>query len=402
MTFVNDTTKALDRTGGRPMGQPRVGVVSGLGSRAGGLATAIVEGQECIVAGNPVAVGDSVTWFPGRPSVCFLAVAADPNHEIRGYGAGVTGGAAGQSYVITSTADSGPGTLRSALEVGGRNITLDPDIPETTLTLLSDIDATGRDWTLDTDGRLILTGARIRCQGADNWIMRNTRFLTATGDSLAVQNVSGGDHMHFVILQCDFIGPNGDGALDITQNYGANMYGSVIACDFQKHDKTMLVDGNGSNEGGTYFITVWRNNFEDNLSRQPLGQNCRLHVLQNAYDRYGTHDGNQAAATSRGPGQLRVEANTVRPRSVGDIVGYNGLTTTNPRERWSERQFGNNSAVHANFNNLLLWSPDGLTFPEETNQLAGDIFVPPYAYSPDPLPLETIKAAAGAKTLLVA
>ena len=328
-----------------------------------------------------------------------VKVDVDPTTHatVEGFGAAVTGGAAGSDYTITTLADSGAGSLRDALSTGSRNITVDSSLTGT-VTLLTALDVTVDDWTLDLDGRVTVTGERIRCQGADNWIIRNGKFQTATGDSLAVQNVSAGGNLSFVVTQCEFEGPNGDGGIDITQNYGATISGTICYSKFHKMDKTVLIDGNGSNEGGTYNVSIHHCLFEDNLSRQPLFQNGQCHIFQCYYYRYGTHDGNQAAATSRGVGQVRVEECAARPRDVGDVVGFNGLTTTTPRARFSERLFGETSAVHANISNSLLTSLDGNTTATELDQLAGSIFTPSYSYTtgtPDP---DAITQGAGTRT----
>lgn len=145
------------------------------------------------------------------------------DRPLEGFGALTPGGEGGADYLVTSLADSGPGTLRDALSASGRTVRF---AVGGTLELQSGISISGHHVTVD--GRtapppgITLTAAHpgvasalLQLRGAHDVILRDLRIQDApdpaTGDNLRIWE---GAH-DVVVDHCSFRRP-GDGNLDIS------------------------------------------------------------------------------------------------------------------------------------------------------------------------------------------
>jgi len=141
---------------------------------------------------------------------------------LEGFGADTPGGSGGESYVVTSLANSGPGTFREAVSESDRNITF---AVGGTIELESTVRITGNHITIDastapapgitiTAAHSGVAGALFDIRGASDIIVRHIRVVDApdpdTGDNLRIWD---GAH-NIVIDHCSFRRA-GDGNLDI-------------------------------------------------------------------------------------------------------------------------------------------------------------------------------------------
>ena len=141
--------------------------------------------------------------------------APPPAASAEGFGSVATGGAGLTSYVVTTTADSGAGSLRDALSAGSRYITFSCS---GTITLATQLNPTGNAITVDgttSPTGIKLAGAPIFWSGNSNVIVKGLRFrdqtLPATADSMTLKDGC----TNFLIDHCSFSGAD-DGSLDIT------------------------------------------------------------------------------------------------------------------------------------------------------------------------------------------
>jgi len=160
-------------------------------------------------------------------AVMLLTGAADaafPERPIEGFGTDTTGGEGGASYVVTSLADSGPGTLRDAVEGNASNRVVTFAVGGT-IELEAALRISGHHLTIDAteapDPGITITaahsgvaGALLDIKEANDIIVRNLRVIDApdpnAGDNLRIWD---GSH-NIVIDHCSFRRA-GDGNLDI-------------------------------------------------------------------------------------------------------------------------------------------------------------------------------------------
>ncbi|MEZ4655580.1 MAG: fibronectin type III domain-containing protein, partial [Candidatus Eisenbacteria bacterium] len=140
---------------------------------------------------------------------------------LAGFGSETPGGAGGSSYVVTSLANSGPGTLRDAVSASNRMITF---AVGGTIQLQTSLDIPSHHLTIDgatapAPGITIapasgMAGDLVRIQSANSHdiILRHLRFRDGPGDNV---RVDGSGAHHIVFDHCSFRRP-GDGNLDIT------------------------------------------------------------------------------------------------------------------------------------------------------------------------------------------
>jgi len=127
--------------------------------------------------------------------VCATPASARP---LQGFGADTVGGSGGESYVVTSLADSGPGTFRDAVSVSNREVTF---AVGGTIELSSTVRVTGHHLTIDgstaphpgitiTAAHSGVTGALFDIRGANDMIVRHIRVIDApdpvSGDNLRI------------------------------------------------------------------------------------------------------------------------------------------------------------------------------------------------------------------------
>lgn len=234
-------------------------------------------------------------------------------------------------YIITSSADSGPGTLRDAVSQSFRKITVAGPM---TIKLKSSITTSSNMLIIDGgEGQLAIEDFAVKFEGT-GIIIKGVNFLTARGstneDNLTFRCKVGGPIQAFRVENCFFCDPT-DGGLDIIWNRGRNVYGTVVMNHFKAIDKACLIDsGEDSSEGGTYFITFIENLWEDCYQRMPMARNAMVHILRDHYIRYGKPDGAGGGAKSaRGCKMLVVDAKAT-PRRIGEKT-FDGSTVVQPR-----------------------------------------------------------------------
>jgi len=151
--------------------------------------------------------------------VCATPASARP---LQGFGADTVGGSGGESYVVTSLADSGPGTFRDAVSVSNREVTF---AVGGTIALSSTVRVTGHHLTIDgstaphpgitiTAAHSGVTGALFDIRGANDMIVRHIRVIDApdpvSGDNLRIWDGA----YNIVVDHCSFRRA-GDGNVDI-------------------------------------------------------------------------------------------------------------------------------------------------------------------------------------------
>lgn len=161
-----------------------------------------------LIAGLPS--GDAAAAFPDRP--------------LEGFGTETTGGEGGASYVVTSLADDGPGTLRDAVEGTASNRVVTFAVGGT-IKLERTLRISGHHITIDatdapapgitiTAGNTGILGALLDIKEAHDIIIRNIRVTDApdpsAGDNLRIWDGS----YNIVIDHCSFR-RGGDGNVDI-------------------------------------------------------------------------------------------------------------------------------------------------------------------------------------------
>ncbi len=153
------------------------------------------------------------------------AGAVFPDRPIEGFGTETTGGLGGTQYVVTSLADTGPGTLRDAVSQSSRYVTF---ALGGTIELNETLRITGDHITIDataaphpgitiTAAHAGVAAALLDLRGASHIIVRNIRVIDApdadTGDNLRIWE----DAHHVVIDHCSFRRA-GDGNVDIVRD----------------------------------------------------------------------------------------------------------------------------------------------------------------------------------------
>jgi pectate lyase len=163
--------------------------------------------------------GTAATLLLGVLLVCASQAGARP---LQGFGADTVGGAGGESYVVTSLADSGPGTFRDAVSASNREISF---AVGGTIGLESTVRVTGHHLTIDastapspgitiTAAHAGVLGALFDIRGANDMIVRHIRVIDApdpeAGDNLRIWDGA----CNIVIDHCSFRRA-GDGNVDI-------------------------------------------------------------------------------------------------------------------------------------------------------------------------------------------
>lgn len=154
--------------------------------------------------------------------VLLLCAQAADARPLQGFGASTVGGAGGESYVVTSLADSGPGTFRDAVSSSNREITF---AVGGTIELESTVRVTGHHITIDastapspgitiTAAHAGVAAALLDIRGASDMIVRHIRIIDAP-DPDAGDNLRIWDGAHDIVIDHCSFRRAGDGNVDI-------------------------------------------------------------------------------------------------------------------------------------------------------------------------------------------
>ena len=154
--------------------------------------------------------------------ILFPIQTAWAERSLEGFGASTQGGAGGSSYVVTSLADSGPGTFRDAVSSSDRTVTFAVEgivELESTIRIVTDnltIDgstAPGSGVTI-TAAHEGVTGALLEIRGCHDIILRHVRIADAP-DAQAGDNLRIWDGAYNVVVDHCSFRRAGDGNIDI-------------------------------------------------------------------------------------------------------------------------------------------------------------------------------------------
>ena len=280
--------------------------------------------------------------------------------EIDGFAkvAGTTGGGIdGELFIVTSTADAGPGTLREGLESGNRWVVFDqrlfPPGEEKVIALTSHIQI-GSGTTLDgrcanvrvapsnaADGALFI--GEFGRRGSRNVIITNLKIGPVpglggaqSGDGIRI--VWGSDQFFISHVEVDSAN---DEAIEITRGDQGPMRGTVSYSRIFTTRKAVLIgDQTDNNEKGGEWaadrhqieVSVHHNWFGGNQVRNPLVTDATAHLYNNYIDKYGLVGNDDASAGQEfgGDAWIWTEYNVVEPLDNGDpcgihVVNYGSL-----------------------------------------------------------------------------
>ncbi|KAJ7525206.1 hypothetical protein O6H91_17G041800 [Diphasiastrum complanatum] len=204
-----------------------------------------------------------------------------------GFAAGVTGGAQGQSYVVTNSNDdpSNPrlGSLRYGVSLGGNGkggvwITFERDM----VIVLKDMLWIRSSTTIDGRGvNVTITGRSVVVGGVTNVILHNFQ-INSVGESDTVHIFAGSskvwvDHLTSFQAKLGLVSVV-QGSTDVT----------ISNCYLTNPNFNMLLGASDSDtEDKNMRVTVYRNWFRDSMQRMP---HCRwgyCHVINNLYTNWG-------------------------------------------------------------------------------------------------------------------
>lgn len=276
-----------------------------------------------------------------------------------------------EPYVITSTADSGSGTLRDAVSQSTRHITstITGVIP-----LSSDIVTQADNLILDLDDSLVTTRRAVKFEGTGyviNGLVSRDATHDAKTDNATLRGRSDGP-VQVAIVNRPYWRRAADACLDIIYSFGRDVYVSIWDGYMAETDKALLIDsGEPTLEGGRYHVTIGRTHWYDCGQRMPGARNADVHLIDCTIERFGDDTGAGGGATAFAGCNMLVENTTVIPRKMGEVVGFNGQTCTSPRMR----------GIHPHYNspgNVRVVNPTllgGAVIEERNPHLVAD---PPY------------------------
>lgn len=262
------------------------------------------------------------------------------NLAIEGFGAGTLGGwqAGSTSYVVTTLADDGPGSLREGCRTQSvpRVVTFALD---GRIALSSPIDLPSN-ITLDGRGRDVgVTGKGFRVHGQSHVILTHLAIEdvgpnTEDGIQIGSPNQPVAHHVVLDHLLFSQTGNGGDSAnVDeaISVVFGAHDI-TVSWCHFKSWEKVLLA-GNGDADAtvdGQISVTLHHNWFEDTGRRHPRARYGRFDVFNNFVDRWHAYDWfylppyrDSYGAWCQSNCQMRVEANAYERVSGPKDLGTN-------------------------------------------------------------------------------
>lgn len=312
---------------------------------------------------------------------------------------GITGGIEGTPVVVTSTADSGAGSLRTALSSSNRYITFDPSIYNGTITLSSTLETSANNITIDGVGANIsVTGATTRFLG-DNIVIAGMTFKNAGGINNDCITLRRDDNpttpqrvlVSFCTLTNEADPANTDTCIDIIWRHGEDTIVTLVGTFLGRSKRGSLIHAGdstapgGNEERGWYYITFaychWFRCFE----RHPFAREGHVHIYNNYVQRYG-------GAASSGSGArmgdddasppltnwMLAENCVVLPLDVGE-TDYLGVVASNPQEKWFGPSASNNGTPNMRADGTYL-KTNGSTTPTEEEIDTSAVGAPPYTY----------------------
>jgi len=255
-----------------------------------------IDGECAPNADNPALGCDVLTGHDSDYCVCSGPVGEVPEptsdtapyedlfDELVGFGADTTGGRGGTICTVTSTADSGAGSLRDCVEAasGPRWIrfAVDGEIAlRSKLRLAGNMTVDGRDRAVE------ITGAGLQVLDDDNVIITNLSFHSGgSGDDNDAIQVRGANDVW--IHHCS-LADYADGLIDLTKGTGDV---TVSWNKFSDHDKVMLISANDNDtEDEATRVTLHHNWFYRTTQRHPRIRHGKLHAYNNFIDRWDSY-----------------------------------------------------------------------------------------------------------------
>lgn len=231
---------------------------------------------------------------------------------------------------VTNLNNSGPGSLREALETTGPVI-IDFAISGT-ISLNSDISVKSHK-TLDANGTYIrIRYFALRIDQQENIIIRNIHFASdgqnrgGSGDAITIINGS----KNIWIDHCTFENFY-DGLVDITEQ--SDMV-TVSWCHFKNHDKTMLIGASDNSTGdiGKLHVTIHHNYFDGTNQRHPRSRFGWIHIFNNYFKDMGSY-----AIASCADAKTHIEnnrfENVSRPSILSASSSWEGYITATGNTR---------------------------------------------------------------------
>ena len=254
----------------------------------------------------------------------------------------------GNLYVVTSTADAGPGTLRDGLDQGGRWVVFDDKLfrndRETVIALNSAIQIAA-DSTLDGRCANVRVAPTKRAEGGlfvgyyadrgvNNVIITNIKIgpTPGQGDEQSgdgIRIVWGSDR--FYVSHTEVFSAN-DEAIEITRGDRGPMRGTVSYSRIATTAKAVLIGDQTRNleKGGGWApdnqriqVTFHHDWFDKNQVRSPLVTDSIAHLYNNFVSSYGEVDNDDQSAGQEFGGEAWVwtEGNVIQPLPGGDLCG---------------------------------------------------------------------------------
>jgi hypothetical protein len=182
----------------------------------------------------------------------------------QGFGATTLGGAQWPNVLVTTLADSGPGSLRQALSQGNRTVVF---AVSGTITLSSMIPVKGAFITIDGfsaphPAGITLANAGLKISGetaTHDVIVQGIRIRNSSGDGITIR-----DNTYNIVIDHVSIQGSSDGSIDITRGaFDVTVQWSILAENAPNHNFLSLVDFQALR------VTFHHNLFEKGQSRSP-------------------------------------------------------------------------------------------------------------------------------------
>jgi len=292
----------------------------------GAQASAASSAVSALSGANDIVANITGTGITGSPGAVFASVPAVGGifSELVGYGANTTGGKNGTVVTVTNLNDTGPGSLRDALDnrpggpiwivfteglTGTMSIGARLNVDSNTT-----IDGRGADITIDGGG----TDQLYISSGDTNIILMYLKISNADNDNVGCDGDVGNNNYWMHHLTC---GPAVDGTIDYTSGV------TDITMSYCWHDNRVSGEQKGTLIGGSNgfpndeMFTTFHHNYWNTAQRQPRTRTCRLHAYNNYHRGWNTN----AAAMIGDSGQCYFENN------IGDAGFSSGSTVVDWR-----------------------------------------------------------------------
>ncbi len=270
--------------------------------------------------------------------------------DVMGFGRDAQGGTGGALVHVTTLADSGPGSLREAVQTEGPAWVVFDVSGEIDLQRHLDVDSYK---TIDGRGAdVTISGYGLRVRAVDHIVITHMKFDSGADD--AIKLIEG---THDVWVNQSSFADWGDGLIDITR--GATDV-TISACHFTDHNTVMLI-GASPQEGDTDVnirVTLYGNYFDDTNQRHPHIRFGRLHAFNNYYRGWG-HSGIQYNYEA----QVVSESNVFEPETDSRAILH----------RWEFDMKGNPGSARS-IDDLLLDGAATMEYQPDT------VFSPEYPY----------------------